>query len=131
MITIKHAKGASTHTKQQPCFKYRTRGKEIICRARAAVKATRKDHAGAKSGNSRSWSTPKVEEAWEKKLATSSDFIKAKREGALQVDIDKKRDEFKQATRDYHVVAEEARLAAWRQFCEQSDPGDPKVISKF
>jgi len=131
LITIKHGKGAATKLKPHPGFKYKSRGKGVIPRARNTAKTARKERTKKRSGNSRAWSNPVVEDAWEGKLKAGKDYIKAKKEGQNQVFIEQKRDTFKQATNEYQSAAEEARQEAWTNFCENSDPADTKVISKF
>jgi hypothetical protein len=76
------------------------------------------------------WMTGEVDSAWEANVSTSREYTKAKRLCKGQVEIQAKREAFNLAVQQNKEVSN-SKQEEWNRLCDEYDPRDPAVSSKF
>ena len=134
LITVRRSTQCHDSHRRNVGFRYLTRGKSAVSRARKVVQEAylqKRQERKSGGGYTPPWMTDDVRKAWEEKMSASKEFSKAKRENKGQVQIQARREAFNSAATKYREVASEAKQAAWNRFCEESDPTDLSVTSRF
>ena len=112
-------------------FRYKVAGKSIVEKCRRSAKDRRLQPKQKKEHGKPKWWNEATELAWNEKMKASKAYTKAKKHNADRQAIENLRQEFNAAVANYKREADQARQSLWDSFCEDCDPGDLNVASRF
>ena len=133
LVTIRKAGTSPVGKQKSERFQYKDRGKSVVNRCRKQVRESQKLKRIGRDKKYRAtpWTTDEVDLMWNRKMEASKEYLRAKKEKKGVVEVEAKRQAFREAADVYKEVSCEAKQQAWNKFCEECNPSDQGVTGKF